>query len=83
MPLPRLDTLIPGQHSRREILRAKFPSSASTVKMEVEGRKGDTILTGADELYHDEAFRAKASPPQLIFVVNNFLKFPFANQRTS
>jgi hypothetical protein len=30
--------------------------------MEVEGRKGDTILTGADELYHDEAFRAKASP---------------------
>jgi len=51
--------------------------------MEVEGRKGDTILTGADELYHDEAFRAKASPPQLIFVVNNFLKFPFANQRTS
>jgi hypothetical protein len=64
MLLPRLDTLIPGQHSRREILtvEAKSPSSASTVKMEVEGRKGDTILTGADELYHDEAFRAKASP---------------------
>jgi hypothetical protein len=51
--------------------------------MEVEGRKGDTILTGADELYHDEAFRAKASPFPPIFNVNNFLKFPFANQRTS
>jgi hypothetical protein len=40
--------------------------------MEVEGRKGDTILTGADELYHDEAFRAKASPFPLVFNVNNF-----------
>jgi hypothetical protein len=30
--------------------------------MEVEGRKGDTILTGADELCHDEAFRARAMP---------------------
>jgi hypothetical protein len=29
--------------------------------MEVEGRKGDTILTGADELYHDEAVRANTS----------------------
>jgi len=26
--------------------------------VEVEGKKGDTTLTGADELYHDEAFRA-------------------------
>jgi hypothetical protein len=42
-----------------------------------------TTLTGADELYHDEAFRAKASPFPPIFNVNNFLKFPFANQRTS
>jgi hypothetical protein len=76
-------------HSQREILRAKSPSSASTVKMEVEGRKGDTILTGTNELYHDEAFRAKAAPPQPIFIVNNFfaisickpenfLKFPKA-----
>ena len=40
--------------------------------MEVEGRKGDTILKGADELYHDEAFRAKASPP--VFNVNNFFE---------
>jgi hypothetical protein len=39
--LPRLDTLIPGQHSRREILtvEAKSPSSASTVQVEVEGKK--------------------------------------------
>jgi hypothetical protein len=29
-------------------------------------------LTGADELYHDEAFRAKASPFPPIFNVNNF-----------
>jgi hypothetical protein len=42
--------------------------------MEVEGRKGDTILTGADELYHDEAFRAKASPFPLVFNVNNFFE---------
>jgi hypothetical protein len=42
--------------------------------MEVEGRKGDTILTGADELYHDEAFRAKASPFPTIFNVNNFFE---------
>jgi hypothetical protein len=42
--------------------------------MEVEGRKGDTILTGADELYHDEAFRAKASPFPPIFDVNNFFE---------
>ena len=42
--------------------------------MEVEGRKGDTILTGADELYHDEAFRAKASPFQPAFNVNNFFE---------
>ena len=42
--------------------------------MEVEGRKGDTILTGADELYHDEAFRAKASPFPPIFNVNNFFE---------
>jgi hypothetical protein len=74
MLLPRLDALILGQHSRREILKAKSPSSASTVQMEVEGRKGDTILTGADELYHDEAFRAKASPFPLIFNVNNFFE---------
>jgi hypothetical protein len=74
MPLKRLDTLIPGQHSRREILKAKSPSSASTVKMEVEGRKGDTILTGADELYHDEAFRAKASPFSPILNVNNLFE---------
>ncbi len=40
--------------------------------MEVEGKKGDTTLTGADELYHDEAFRAKASPFPPIFNVNNF-----------
>jgi hypothetical protein len=40
--------------------------------MEVEGRKGDTILTGADELYHDEEFRAKASPISPILNVNNF-----------
>jgi hypothetical protein len=40
--------------------------------VEVEGRKGDTTLTGADELYHDEAFRAKASPFPPIFNVNNF-----------
>jgi len=40
--------------------------------VEVEGRKGDTTLTGADELYHDEAFRAKASPFQPILNVNNF-----------
>ncbi len=64
---PRLDTLIFGQHSRREIIEAKSPSSASTVQVEVEGKKGDTTLTGADELYHDEAFRAKAGPPQPIF----------------
>ena len=44
--------------------------------MEVEGRKGDTTLTGADELYHDEAFRAKARPPQHIFMVNNFFEIP-------
>src|SRR5271156_3459768 len=74
MPLPRLDTLIPGQHSRREILEAKSASSASTVQVEVEGRKGDTTLTGADELYHDEAFRAKASPFQPILNVNNFFE---------
>jgi hypothetical protein len=72
--LPRLDTLILGQHSRCEILEAKSPSSASTVKMEVEGRKGDTILTGADEMYHDEAFRAKASPFSPILNANNFLE---------
>jgi hypothetical protein len=42
--------------------------------MEVEGRKGDTILTGADELYHDEAFRAKASPFSPILNVNNFFE---------
>ena len=42
--------------------------------MEVEGRKGDTTLTGADELYHDEAFRAKASPFPPIFNVNNFFE---------
>ena len=42
--------------------------------MEVEGKKGDTTLTGADELYHDEAFRAKARPPQPIFIVNNFFE---------
>jgi hypothetical protein len=42
--------------------------------MEVEGRKGDTILTGADELYHDEAFRAKASPFPPIFNVNDFFE---------
>jgi hypothetical protein len=29
-------------------------------------------LTGADELYHDEAFRAKASLFPPIFNVNNF-----------
>src|SRR5580658_8769487 len=61
-----------SQHSCH--LEAKSPSSASTVKMEVEGRKGDTILTGADELYHDEAFRAKASPFSPILNVNNFLE---------
>src|SRR5208282_2136863 len=61
-----------SQHSCH--LRAKSPSSAGTVKMEVEGRKGDTILTGADELYHDEAFRAKASPFPLVFNVNNFFE---------
>ena len=72
--LPRLDTLILGQHSRREILEAKSPSSASTVQVEVEGRKGDTTLTGAVELYHDEAFRAKASPFQPILNVNNFFE---------
>jgi hypothetical protein len=44
--------------------------------VEVEGRKGDTTLTGADELYHDEAFRAKARPPQPIFMVNNFFEIP-------
>jgi hypothetical protein len=42
--------------------------------VEVEGRKGDTTLTGADELYHDEAFRAKASPFQPTFNVNNFFE---------
>jgi hypothetical protein len=42
--------------------------------VEVEGRKGDTTLTGADELYHDEAFRAKASPFQPAFNVNNFFE---------
>jgi hypothetical protein len=42
--------------------------------VEVEGKKGDTTLTGADELYHDEAFRAKASTPQLIFMVNHFFE---------
>ena len=42
--------------------------------MEVEGRKGDTTLTGADELYHDEAFRAKDSPFPPIFNVNNFFE---------
>ena len=69
MLLPILDTLILGQHFQREILEAQSPISASTVKMEVEGRKGDTILTGADELYHDEAFRAKVSPFPPIFTV--------------
>jgi hypothetical protein len=58
----------------REILRAAFFCRASIVKMEVEGRKGDTILTGADELYHDEAFRAKASPFSPILNVNNFFE---------
>jgi len=42
--------------------------------VEVEGRKGDTTLTGADELYDDEAFRAKASPFQPAFNVNNFFE---------
>ena len=42
--------------------------------MEVEGRKGDTILTGADELYHDEAFRAKGSPFSPIMNVNNLFE---------
>ena len=42
--------------------------------MEVEGKQGDTTLTGADELYHDEAFRAKASPFPLVFNVNNFFE---------
>jgi hypothetical protein len=49
------------QYSRREILRAKSPGPASTVKVEAAG-DGGTTLTGADEPYNDEAFRAKTSP---------------------
>ena len=49
------------QYSRREILRAKSPGPASTVKVEAAG-DGGTTLTGADGPYNDEAFRAKTGP---------------------
>jgi hypothetical protein len=51
--------------------------------MEVKGRKGDTILTGADELYHDEAFRANASPIPPILNVNNFLEITIRKPENS
>ena len=55
------------QYSRREILRAKSPGPASTVKVEAAG-DGGTTLTGADGTYTDDAFRAKTSPNfQLVF----------------
>jgi len=50
-------------NSRREILRAKSPGPASTVKVEAPG-DGGTTLTGADGPYNDGAFRAKITPPQ-------------------
>src|SRR5208282_4921280 len=48
-------------NSQREILRAKSPGPASTVKVEAAG-DGGTTLTSADGPYHDGAFRAKISP---------------------
>ncbi len=50
------------QYSRREILRAKSPSPASTVQVEVEGRKGDTTLTGADGLYNGRSVSRQNQP---------------------
>jgi hypothetical protein len=41
-------------------LRGKVPKLGEHCPGGGRGEKGDTTLTGADELYNDEAFRAKA-----------------------